>query len=86
MDQEQKLGTFMINVNQDHLQDVFDIEDCLDQIMEVVLDEEINCPDMWIALQLMRERLDDMRERTLVTPQYVREVTDTHQPILTNKK
>ena len=51
--------------------DLFDINDCLDQIVEG-LDEATDVPpDVWMALNILRERLDDIQYRTLLSPMFL---------------
>lgn len=52
-------------------QDLFDLHDSIDQILEG-LDGIPNIPvDVWDGLKTLRDRLDDLQYRTLLTPMFM---------------
>jgi len=83
MDNAEQLGTFAINVTQEHLQDLFDIECAMDQLVEGLMDEEVP-PYVWEAISAIRTSLDTMQFRTTITPSIIhRFAPKTHQSLTT---
>lgn len=57
-------------------QDLFDLHDCIDQILEGLDDVDGIPLDVWDGLKTLRDRLDDLQYRTLLTPMFM---NMTHQ-------
>lgn len=82
MEDKNKLAKFAINANLDELQDIFDIETALDDIMaEFSMMDELS-PEIWEGMAMMRDRLDRMRLRSMIAPFVIRgEAPDSHRPL-----
>ena len=81
MDNKNKLAKFAINANLDELQDIFDIEGALDCVIgELVCMDDDDIPrGIWSGLDMMRDRLDRMRNRSMIAPLVIRgEAPDSH--------
>jgi hypothetical protein len=67
MDMTEQLGTFAIDVELEHQQDLFDLEDAMDQLVDSLVDEEV-APYTWDAISYLRDTLDRLQFRALITP------------------
>jgi hypothetical protein len=59
------------SISQATIQDLFDLNDCVEQIIEGLEDADEVPRDVWDALSILRERLDDLQYRTLMSPMFV---------------
>jgi len=80
MNTTEQLGTFSIDVNQEHQQDLFDLEFFLDQLVDSLLDE--NAPIIvWDTIAEIRRTVDNMEYRAAITPSEIKKFSPiTHQP------
>jgi hypothetical protein len=63
----EQLGTFAIDVAQEHQQDIFELEDSIDQIVDGLMGEDVSI-QIWDGLAIVRETLDRMQFRAAITP------------------
>jgi len=82
MNNDQAVGTFAINAIQESMLDIFDLEIVLDNLVDA-LDKSTSDPLVWKSVNDIRDILDDLRYRSLVSPSYIRQfVPDTHLAII----
>lgn len=80
MDTIKALTTITVDLNQKTLQDLFDLEDGMDQIVESLIDVDDIPNDVWYALEMMRNRIDALRERAIVLPTYINHISPVYRP------
>jgi len=79
MDITEQLGTIAIDMSQDNQQDIYNIEDAMDQLVEVLMHEDLPV-FAWEALSTIRESLDNLQFRTTVVSQSIHSIVpNTHQ-------
>lgn len=81
MKSQRNIAGFAINTNLDALQDIYDIEDAVDDIVGALMESEEVPTDVWMGLTLLRERLDVLKARSMLIPMIIREeCPDHHAP------
>jgi len=79
MDIAEQLGTFTIDVAQEHQQDIFDLEAAMDQLVDGLMDEDVPIY-VWDAIAMLRMTLDTMQFRATITPSMIHKFApNTHQ-------
>lgn len=72
MDEITRLGRFAVNANLDELRDVFELDDILDEMFDILWDVDGVPPDMWLAMDSLRNRIDVMKWRGMVVPGHIK--------------
>jgi len=84
MDKLEVMSILTTNLTQDTLQDLFDMEDGMDQLIDGLMDTDDIPLDVWMALELLRDRLDVVRHRTMLSSACIRGVADLAEDGLDN--
>lgn len=76
MKNDSAISRFSVDNNQETVTDLFDVEDCVAMIVDGLMEADNVPPEVWISLELLRTRLDDMAFRSLVYADNVRQLRD----------
>jgi len=67
MKKKQKISA-VFDATQESIQDLLDMEECLDMILEGLMDSDDVAPLVWDGMTDLRSRLDNLLFRSLLVP------------------